>query len=70
MAVGGRKDRRSAQERRKQERRRSVRYSVDTIVVIDSITWVDSDGSDRRRRIRRREDREAVAKKRVDEMGD
>jgi hypothetical protein len=70
MAVGGRKDRRSAQERRKQERRRSVRYSVDTIVVIDSITWVDSDGSDRRRRIRRREDREAVAKKIVDEMGD
>jgi hypothetical protein len=62
------KDRRKTEERRRQERRRSMRYSVDTLIVIDSVTWIDNESNDRRRRIRRRQDREAIAKKILDEM--
>ena len=56
------KDRRSAEERRKQERRRSIRYTAATLVVIDNITWIDTEGTDRRHKIRRREDRERIAR--------
>ena len=52
------KDRRSHTERRKEERRRSMRYSVDTVIILDGVTWIDTEGSDRRRKIRRRDDRE------------
>ena len=56
-------DRRERSDRRKEERRRSMRYLVDTLIVIDGVTWVDTDGSNRRRKIRRRDDRERLAKK-------
>lgn len=56
------KDRRGAEDRRKQERRRSIRYTATTLVVIDNITWIDTDGTDRRHKIRRREDRERIAR--------
>jgi hypothetical protein len=56
------KDRRGVDDRRKQERRRSMRYTADTLIVIDNITWIDNEGTDRRRRIRRREDRERIAR--------
>ena len=56
-------DRRQRNERRKEERRRSMRYLVDTLIVIDGVTWVDTDGSNRRRKIRRRDDRERLVRK-------
>lgn len=56
-------ERRSGVERRKQERRRSMRYTADTLVVIEGVTWIDNEGTDRRRKVRRREDREKIAKK-------
>ena len=48
-------------ERRKEERRRSMRYTADTLIVIDGITWIDNEGTDRRLKVRRREDRESLA---------
>jgi hypothetical protein len=56
-------ERRSGKDRRLAERRRTMPYNVTTLVVIDSITWIDAQGSDRRSRIRRREDREELANK-------
>ena len=56
-------DRRQRRDRRKEERRRSMRYLVDTLIVVDGVTWVDTDGSNRRRKIRRREDRERLVRK-------
>ncbi|HKV37899.1 MAG TPA: hypothetical protein VJX67_01710 [Blastocatellia bacterium] len=40
-----------------------MRYSVGNLVVLDGITWIDDEGNDRRRRVRRRNDREQIAKK-------
>lgn len=57
------KNRRNKIDRRKGERRRSVRYTANTLIVIDEITWLDSESTDRRHKIRRREDREEIAKK-------
>lgn len=68
MAASKGKDRRSQTERRKEERRRSMRYSVDTLVILDAVTWIDNEGSDRRRKIRRRDDREAIAKRILEEF--
>ena len=62
MAWDG-EDRRSGKERRLVERRRTTRYNIHTLVIIDGITWIDADGTDRRRLIRRREDREKLARK-------
>jgi hypothetical protein len=59
-------DKRGSRERRKEERRRSTRYTAETLIVIDNVTWLDSEGSDRRRKIRRREDRERIGKKIID----
>jgi hypothetical protein len=50
-------------DRRQIERRRSMRYTADTLVVIDGVTWIDNEGTDRRRQIRRREDRERLARR-------
>ena len=50
-------------DRRKMERRRSTRYTADTLVIIDGVTWIDNEGTDRRRIIRRREDRERLARR-------
>ena len=54
-------ERRLSQDRRKGERRTSMRSSVYTLVVIDGITWIDNEGTDRRRRLRRLSDREWLA---------
>lgn len=56
-------ERRKGKERRKGERRRSVRYTAETLIVIEEVTWLDSESTDRRHKIRRREDREDIAKK-------
>lgn len=55
------KDRRTERERRLVERRRTMRYNVRTLVIVDGITWIDPEGDERRRGIRRRADRESVA---------
>ena len=62
MAWNG-EERRSGKDRRIIERRRTLRYCIHTLVIIDGITWVDADGTDRRLGIRRREDRENVAQR-------
>lgn len=56
-------ERRGKKDRRKEERRRSIRYTADTLIVIDGVTWIDNEGTDRRRKVRRREDRERIAKR-------
>ena len=63
-------ERRISRERRKEERRRSTRYTAETLIVIDNVTWLDSEGTDRRRKIRRREDRERLGKKIADGIDD
>lgn len=60
-------ERRSTNERRKQERRRSIRYTADTLIVIGGITWIDNEGTDRRRTVRRKEDRQRIARKILDD---
>ena len=59
-------DRRSPRERRREERRKSTRYSADTLIVLEGVTWIDNEGTDRRRKVRRREDRQRIAKKILD----
>lgn len=60
-------ERRSKIDRRKEERRRSIRYTADTLIVIDGVTWIDNEGTDRRRKVRRRQDRERIAKQILDD---
>ncbi|HSO76353.1 MAG TPA: hypothetical protein VLU47_16085 [Blastocatellia bacterium] len=60
-------ERRSKIDRRKEERRRSIRYTADTLIVIDGVTWIDNEGTDRRRKVRRRHDRERIAKQILDD---
>jgi hypothetical protein len=62
--------RRTAIERRKEERRHSLRYTSEILVVLDNITWIDSEGTDRRRKIRRRADRERIAKRILEDFED
>jgi hypothetical protein len=40
-----------------------MRYGARKLVIVDGLTWIDAEGQDRRQRIRRREDREAVARR-------
>lgn len=54
-------ERRSDRERRLAERRRTMRYNVRTLVIVDGLTWIDPEDDERRRSIRRRADRESVA---------
>jgi hypothetical protein len=54
-------ERRITPDRRVAERRRTMRYHVRTLLIIDGITWIDPEGDERRRNIRRRFDRDAVA---------
>jgi hypothetical protein len=56
-------DRRKTDERRLRERRRSMRYTAETLIVLNGVTWIDIEGTDRRRKVRRRDDRERIAKK-------
>jgi hypothetical protein len=37
------------------------------LIVIDGVTWIDNEGTDRRRKVRRREDRERIAKRILDD---
>jgi hypothetical protein len=60
-------ERRNKRERRQQERRRSIRYTADTLVVVAGITWIDNEGTDRRRKVRRTADRERLARKILDD---
>jgi len=62
MAWNG-EERRAGKDRRLQERRRTTHYNVQNLVVIDGITWIDADGGDRRLTVRRREDREQLARR-------
>jgi hypothetical protein len=39
-----------------------MRYTADTLVVIDGVTWIDNEGTDRRRKVRRHYDRERLAR--------
>jgi hypothetical protein len=45
-----------------------MRYSVDTLIILDAVTWIDTEGGDRRRRIRRRDDRERIARRILEEF--
>jgi hypothetical protein len=54
-------ERRVGHERRVVERRQTMSYNVRTLLIIDGITWIDSERGERRRRVRRRADREAMA---------
>jgi len=60
MAWNG-EERRAGKERRLLERRRTTQYHVRTLVIIEGVTWIVTDGADRRLYIRRREDREELA---------
>ena len=62
MAVSDEVERRSNRERRRNERRRSIRYTAETLIVIGGVTWVDNEGTDRRRKVRRKDDRERIAR--------
>lgn len=63
-------ERRSRTERRKQERRHSMRYTTDTVIVLDGVTWIEIEGTDRRRKVRRREDRERIARRILEDFVD
>jgi hypothetical protein len=63
MAFWNSIERRGKDDRRREERRRSIRYTAETLIVIDGVTWIDNEGTDRRRKVRRREDRERIAKR-------
>lgn len=45
------------------ERRRTTGYNTHVLIIIEGITWIDADGANRRHFIRRREDREKIARK-------
>ena len=57
----------STVDRRKTERRRSMRYTADTLVIIEGVTWLDNEGTDRRRKIRRQQGRERLARRILDD---
>jgi len=54
-------ERRTNGERRVVERRRTMRYNVGTLLIIDGITWIGGEGGERRHAVRRQADREALA---------
>ena len=56
-------ERRSGNDRRAGERRRTMRYGAENLVIIDGITWIDAEGQERRKLIRRRQDREALVRR-------
>jgi hypothetical protein len=56
-------ERRRGHERRVVERRHTMRYNVQTLLVVDGITWIDPEDGERRKHIRRKHDREALATK-------
>ena len=67
MASWNGAERQGTIDRRAGERRRSMRYTADTLIVIEGVTWVDNEGTDRRRKVRRRTDRERIARKIIED---
>ncbi|MEK6324796.1 MAG: hypothetical protein AABN33_24400 [Acidobacteriota bacterium] len=67
MSSGKSVERRNSNERRQQERRRSIRYTAETLIVIGGVTWIDNEGTDRRRKVRRKDDRERIARRILDD---
>lgn len=67
MSSGRGVERRNKQERRRNERRRSIRYTAETLIVIGGVTWIDNEGTDRRRKVRRKDDRERIARMILDD---
>ena len=59
-------ERRSGKDRRVVERRRTMNYGVQTLLIVDGITWIDHESNVRRQRIRRRGDRELLARKLIE----
>jgi hypothetical protein len=59
-------ERRIGKDRRLAERRRTMRYNVEALVIIDGITWIDSENDKRRQTIRRQTDRQALAQRVVE----
>jgi hypothetical protein len=55
-------ERRSGKDRRIVERRRTMQYGVRTLVIVDGITWIDHESNARRQHVRRRDDRELLAR--------
>ena len=56
-------ERRTGKDRRLAERRRTMRYNVEALVIIDGITWIDSENDKRRQTVRRQTDRLALAQR-------
>lgn len=56
-------ERRGDTERRVVERRRTMRYDARTLLIIDGRTWIDPEGGERRRKVRRNADRYTLATK-------
>jgi len=56
-------ERRSGNDRRQCERRRTMRYGVQNLIIINGITWIDAEGQERRQQIRRQQDRLAIVRK-------
>ena len=56
-------ERRSGHDRRQGERRRTMRYGVQNLIIINGITWIDAEGQERRQQIRRQQDRQAIVRK-------
>jgi hypothetical protein len=54
-------ERRRGIDRRNGERRASIRYVANTLVVFNKIAWIDSEKTDRRRTVRRMADCEMLA---------
>ena len=45
-----------------------MRYATETLIVLDGVTWVDNQGTDRRLKVRRREDRELIARRVLNDL--
>jgi hypothetical protein len=56
-------ERRSGNDRRELERRRTMEYNVETLLIVDGKTWIDPGGRAQRKRIRRASDREWLARR-------
>jgi hypothetical protein len=59
-------ERRSGSERRLAERRRTMPYDVQRLLIINGITWIDPEAVQRRQRVRRQADRHSLAIKFVE----
>jgi hypothetical protein len=56
-------EKRAGADRRVKDRRRWLRYSACNLIIVDGITWVNDQGTDRRQFIRRLRDRLRLAQR-------